>query len=254
MAKHLLPYPVVSIHDFPVVTLEEMREVDRIMIEEVGISLDQMMENAGVRLAQFARDLSGPESTVAVLIGKGNNGGGGLVAARHLHNWGHHVNIILATPGHFFKEAAMHQLRIVNNMQIPMLYGWDENIRPELVTYLQKCDVILDALLGYSLVGRPQDIYADLISMANQTDIPIVSLDIPSGLNPTTGKCFKPCIHALATLTLAAPKTGLTKGQAAEATKHVFVADISVPNIVWKELGYDVKHLFRAGPILQLHI
>ena len=254
MASQPLPYPVVSIHDFPVVTLDEMREVDRIMIEEVGISLDQMMENAGLRLAQFARDLTGPESAVAVLIGKGNNGGGGLVAARHLFNWGHRVKIVLATPGHFFKEVAMHQLRIVNNMQIPTLYGWDESIREDLVQYLQSCDVILDALLGYSLVGRPQDIYADLISLVNQTDLPIVSLDIPSGLNPTTGKCFEPCVRAFATVTLAAPKVGLTKGQAAEATKHVFVADISVPDIVWQELGFKVKHLFRPGPILRLSI
>ena len=247
-------YPVVSINQFPVLTVDEMREVDRIMIEDIGVSLDQMMENAGRNLAQFIRTEFGPDSQVCVLVGKGSNGGGGLVAARHLANWGHTVCIVLATPGHYFHDQSMRQLRIVNNMQIPTLHGWLKEKSPEIAQQFQETDVIVDALIGYSLVGKPQDVYADLIRWANQAQKPVIALDGPSGLNLSSGRCFEPTINAAATLTLAAPKEGLAKNQADKVTGEVYVADISVPDVVWDELNYSVKNLFRLSPILKLKI
>ncbi len=244
----------VSINDFPVVTADEMREIDRIMIEDIGISLEQMMENAGLHLAELVRALWGSRCRVAIMIGKGNNGGGGLVAARHLANRGHPVCLILATPGHYLRETAIQQLRIINNMQLPYFYAWEEESLSRIQTELSEAAVIIDALIGYSLVGKPQDVYADLIRMANAADSPVLSLDIPSGLHPTSGQNLSPCIRAHATLTLAAPKAGLIKKQAAEFVGDLYVADISVPSVVWKELGYDPGPLFLKAPVLKLSI
>ncbi|RME02132.1 MAG: NAD(P)H-hydrate epimerase [Calditrichaeota bacterium] len=249
-----LPYPIVSVNQFPVLTVDEMREVDRLMIEEIGISLEQMMENAGHHLAYFARQAFGPDARVCILVGKGNNGGGGLVAARHLANWGHEVHLILATPGHYFREIALHQLRIVNNMQIPILHGWDREKQSTILQKMKHASVILDALIGYSLVGKPQDVYAELIGHANASGTPIISLDTPSGLDISTGQVFDPAIKAMATLTLAAPKNGLLSRQASPFTGDIFVADISVPDVIWPELKYSTKHLFRLSPILGLKI
>ncbi len=252
MNERFSQFPSRSIHEFPVVTVEEMREVDRIMIEEVGISLEQMMENAGLRLAEFVRRVYGKEARVCLLIGKGHNGGGGLAAARHLFNHGHRVEVLLATPGHFFREAGIQQLRILHNMQVPIFYAWDESRPERLEECLQHSAVLIDALIGYSLVGRPQDVYADLISRANDSGKPIVALDTPSGLSLTTGKPFNPAIRAQATVTLAAPKSGLLRSQARDNIGTLFVADISIPDVVWKELGQSVQHLFQDGPLLRV--
>ena len=249
-----LSIPECSIHDLHVVTADEMREIDRIMIEDIGISLEQMMENAGNHFAELTRALFGTQCRVAILIGKGNNGGGGLVAARHLANRGHRVCLILATPGHYLREMAIQQLRIIHNMQLPYLYGWEDAHQDKIRAELAEAAVILDALIGYSLVGKPQDVYAELIGLANGSGTPILSLDIPSGLHPTTGQNLVPCIQAHATLTLAAPKAGLIKNQSANFVGQLYVADIGVPAVVWKELGYGSKALFTRAPILKLNI
>src|SRR5215207_5208769 len=100
----------------PVLTTGQMIEVDRLMIEEWGITLIQMMENAGRHLAELARHQLGgtaKDSSVVVLCGTGNNGGGGMAAARHLNNWGAHVQVILVGQESRLKEIPAHQWRIL---------------------------------------------------------------------------------------------------------------------------------------------
>ena len=129
-----------------------------------------------------------------------------------------------------------HQFDILTRMGIPA--G-----EPEPAT------LIIDALIGYSLQGDPWGRSAELIEWANKQATPILALDTPSGLDVTTGMQRVPCIRAAATMTLALPKLGLY--QAAEVGQ-LYLADISVPALVYERMGLSVGSLFRAGPLLEV--
>ena len=119
------------------------------MIESYGISLEQMMENAGRNLAELARQLLGAQvrdRQVTVLCGPGNNGGGGMVAARHLHNWGAQVKVVRASDPSRLKDVPAHQWSILRAMQLDQADFVD----------LESSALILDALLGYSATGDPR--------------------------------------------------------------------------------------------------
>ena len=214
-----------------------MREVDRIMVEDLGIELMQMMENAGRNLADLALRLFGP-TTVAVLAGPGGNGGGGLVAARHLANRGVEVEVALSRSGEDFDGVPAHQLAVLERMQISVFSGAATNP-----------DLIVDALIGYSLRGDPRGDTRDLIEWANQSKSPVLSLDTPSGLNVSTGVAATPCVEATATMTLALPKVGLLE---APQVGELWLADISVPPSVYRAFDLEVGNLFQEGTIVRV--
>jgi NAD(P)H-hydrate epimerase len=219
----------------PALTADQMREVDRIMIDELHVDLLQMMENAGRNLADLAAGRYSPADAV-VLAGPGGNGGGGLAAARHLANRGVGVRVVLA--GGQRTTAAERQLDILRRMDVPTLTD------PPHYT-----DLAIDAILGYSLRGNPRGRVASLIAWANAVSAPALSLDTPSGLDVTTGKVTVPCIRADATLTLALPKVGLL---GSPQVGRLYLADISVPPRVYTRFGLDVGHPFAAGPLIEL--
>ena len=239
----------------PTVTTEQMREVDRAMEEDFGIALIQMMENAGRALARVAREHlledDVREKAITVLAGTGGNGGGALVAARRLHGWGAHVRVVTTRPAEAFDGVPAHQLAILQ--QLPISITEDE--APDAPT-----DLILDGLIGYSLSGAPRGIAADLIRWANDHPAPILALDIPSGLDATTGEAHEPSIRATATLTLALPKPGLLEApdpgllEAPDTVGDLFLADISVPpNLYAREpLCIEVGPLFAEDDVIRL--
>ena len=211
----------ISISDLPQLTTEQMIEVDRLMMEEWHISLIQMMENAGRNTALLAKHLLGDVivgKRIFVLSGKGNNGGGGMVAARHLHNWGADVQVILMGSPEDLKEIPLKQWQILQKMGL---------IREDV--QIEKGNLIIDAMIGYGLVGNPRPPISNWIKKANGSKVPILALDAPTGLNTTTGVQSDLCIQAKATLTLALPKTGLVLPEARACVGELYLADISVP-------------------------
>ncbi|MBC8331292.1 MAG: NAD(P)H-hydrate epimerase [Anaerolineae bacterium] len=231
----------------PAITTQQMIEVDRLMIEEYGIELKQMMENAGRHLASLARTrfLGGDArgTSVVVLVGSGGNGGGGLVAARRLHNWGAHVYVHLSRPAAEYRGVPADQLATLQKMGLEM-------IEPGEDTRLPAADLIIDALIGYSLRGAPRGAAARLIEQANAHPAPILGLDTPSGLDSTSGELYPPHIRAAATLTLALPKIGLLAPQARSAVGEIYLADISVPPQLYSQLGLEVGAIFARAEIL----
>jgi NAD(P)H-hydrate epimerase len=231
--------------ELPALTTAQMAEVDRLMINDYSILLIQMMESAGRNLAELARRMlnSLTGRRVVALCGAGNNGGGGMVAARYLHNWGAEVWVkFVGDPAHL-KDVPAHQWRIVQAMN---LIG---PTHPEL----DQADLILDALIGYGLTGDPRGPVREWIERANATQRPILSLDTPSGLDTTTGVAGTPCIRAAATLTLALPKTGLLNPSAQPFVGDLYLADIGVPPELYSRLGIKVKPLFGDDTILRIH-
>ena len=201
-----------------------MEEVDRVMIQDLGIDLVQMMENAGRNLAALSQQRFEP-SSVCVLVGSGGNGGGGLVAARHLFNWGVEVAVTLGQPAGSMAPVPAHQLDALQQMKV--------TVGGEPVD----ADLCLDALIGYSLRGDPRGRKAELIDWLNDQKQPVLALDTPSGLDVTTGQPAEPCVSATATMTLAAPKTGLLE---AEQVGELYLADISVPPSVYSPFGIEM--------------
>jgi NAD(P)H-hydrate epimerase len=114
------PWPVVEPHELSAISTEQMREIDRIMVQELGIDLPRMMERAGLGLAEVARALCPwrPGARIAVLGGGGNNGGGGLVAARHLHGWGAGVTVVLDRPRDALGGVPRDQLEILDRLRV----------------------------------------------------------------------------------------------------------------------------------------
>jgi NAD(P)H-hydrate epimerase len=209
----------------------------------------RMMENAGRNFAELARlKLGGrvEQKAIFVLAGSGNNGGGGMVAARHLANWGAWVVIILTEEGSREKTVAREQLGILQRMGIGLFAS------KALGKMFEHADLILDALIGYGLSGAPRGDTADLIRQANESQKTILALDTPSGLDTTTGEIFDPCIRAGATLTLALPKVGLLQPQARAVVGKLYLADIGVPRQLYLEIGVPVPNLFAEASIVQI--
>jgi len=232
----------------PTVTTGQMKEVDRLMVESYGIELIQMMENAGRSLATLARAMLDGDVTdrpVVVLAGRGNNGGGGLVAARHLLNWGAWVQVVCSYPPEDYKGVPAHQLAILQAMGAPLAWaeeGWE----------LPPADLLVDAIIGYGLRGDPRGPARNLIQLAKSSAAPILSLDTPSGVDTGDGRVFEPHIQAAATLTLALPKAGFSRPEAAAACGDLYVADISVPPDLYRQLGLEVTGLFARNSVVPL--
>lgn len=221
--------------DLPALSGAQMREVDRAMVEDLNIELIQMMENAGRSLAELAIARFSPRS-VTVLAGPGGNGGGGMVAARHLANRGCVVQVVLAAPDNLTPVPA-HQADILSRMGVAIA----ERPAP--------AQLIVDALIGYSLHGSPEGRVAELIEWANGQSSPILALDTPTGLDVTTGIAATLSIVATATMTLALPKVGLLE---APTVGELYLADISVPASVYWRMGIHPPQLFRDTAVIRL--
>lgn len=218
-------------------TAEQMAKVDELAVEGYGVQIIQMMENAGRQLAGLATTLLGSsvsEKNVLVLCGPGNNGGGGMVAARHLHNWGAEVQVVLAVEPDRLRNVPAQQWRTISALGL----GSTDVADPET-------SLIIDALLGYRGAGDPRAPISNWIEQANKSTARVLSLDLPSGLDATSGVPGSPCIKASATLTLAAPKTGLFAEAAKPFVGEVYLADIGIPPEVFRNLFPKLEtHLF----------
>ena len=211
----------------PAVTADQMREIDRIAVEVTGPNIHQMMENAGRNLAALAlREMVSRRAPakVAVLAGAGGNGGGGICAARHLANRGVDVSLCLAAPDRLGKVPAWqrHIFRGTPGREVAAR---------ELAA--RATDLVLDALIGYGLRGAPRGVFAELIDWVNSAGAPVLSLDVPSGIDSTTGEAAGLFVRPSVTMTLALPKTGLEP----ERTGRLLLADIGIPRRAYRELG-----------------
>ncbi len=234
-------YTETGIH-VPAVSAGQMQEIDRIAMEQTGPNLFQMMENAGRNLAELTIKLLGDhwnKARILVIAGTGGNSGGGICAARHLSNRNAQVNLCL-TNASGLAEVTAFQRKVFHST-----FGH------EIGTYQlndDSYDFVIDALIGYSLKGPPTGITLELIQWANQAGAPILSLDLPSGIDANDGSALGEFIHSGWTMTLALPKLGLLKGK----TGHLFLADIGIPVSVYRKLGLNYASPFEDSYIVPL--
>ncbi|MDF1596513.1 MAG: NAD(P)H-hydrate epimerase [Acidimicrobiia bacterium] len=224
--------------EVPAITTDQMREVDRVAIEEVGPNLYQMMENAGRSLALTVLDRLGDDwatTPIAVLAGTGGNGGGGICAARHLVNRGADVTVVISDE---------ERLASVPDKQLAVYRGTNGKlVRIDELGALRP-GLVVDAVIGYSLGGAPRGTARRMIDWMGDQSAPVVSLDVPSGIDSTTGEAPGDYVQAAVTLTLALPKTGLDVAAAGD----LMLADIGIPAEVYRRVGIDLPAgIFGAG-------
>ena len=256
----LVLYPLRTIGGLPRVSADVMREVDRLATEDARLSLLQMMENAGRALARVTRDYAAPPgratspTPVVVFAGRGNNGGGALAAARHLRNWGVDPHVVLASAPGQLGEASAAQHAVLHRDGVRSLWPGSAEFDAEFPPLLATAGVVVDGLVGYGLRGPLQGDTALLVDAVLEQAPPLVlSLDVPSGVEATSGDIYASAIVATVTLTLALPKTGLIEGDAAAAVGDLLLADIGIPHYIYERLGLEVPpDLFADGAIVRL--
>ncbi|MBD7968740.1 NAD(P)H-hydrate dehydratase [Paenibacillus gallinarum] len=251
-----------------VVTADQMRELDEYVIESWGVPSVSLMENAGKALAEevlhLCQNRQSKEQTVNgnplistearaafdrwkgtrgqisndavlrgekvcaehwyILVGKGNNGGDGLVAARHLWEAGIGITLVFAGSPKELREEALLEYHTAESMGIPSILFTGQGD----LTFAGGTGII-DALLGTGSKGAPRNTYASLIQAANGSGLPIISADIPSGLNADTGALYEPHIRAEMTVCFALLKRGLTQFPGADAAGHIKVRSVGIP-------------------------
>lgn len=213
-----------------------MAEIDRLTIEELGIPGAVLMENAGLQavlvMERHFGTLEGKK--INIFCGKGNNGGDGLVIARHLFNRKAlvHVFLLFAEKEELKKDARIN-LDIARRMDLPLEYLSAGCDFPRLEQDISQGDLLIDAIFGTGLQEAPKIFYQQIIKLLNDSQKPIVAVDIPTGLCASTGNILGPqCIKAHLTVTFALPKIGLVCSPHRESVGILEVVDISIPAFI----------------------
>ncbi|MBN2416731.1 NAD(P)H-hydrate dehydratase [bacterium] len=208
-------------------TVEEMRALDRKAISDYGIKDELLMENAGLAVSRIILDhVETPEAQFAVICGSGNNGGDGLVIARQLHSRGSLVRVVLAGDPARFTGAAAVNYTICTQLGLPVDRIESAEMFDDIIL---SADVIVDALLGTGLTKEVSGVYAEIIEQINSSGLPVVSVDIPSGVNGNTGQIMGTAVEADITVTLGLPKLGNLLYPGFAAGGALFVSHLSFP-------------------------
>ena len=225
-----------------VLTAAQMREVDRLTMER-GIPGLILMENAAMGVVELMAKRLGPLSAqrIVVICGKGNNGGDAIVAARHLAGAGcQPVLVLLCRRNELQGDPLLHFQKLVSAIRVYELPTLDE--LSGIVVETEPA-VVVDGLLGTGLKGQVREPYATTIKIINGLHLPVVSIDIPSGLGSDTGEVHGFGVRADMTVTMGLPKIGLLKPAAADFVGAIEIADIGIPREFVEEISTDVELL-----------
>jgi NAD(P)H-hydrate epimerase len=238
-----------------VLTAAQMRQIDRVAIEQIGIPGPVLMENAGLQVTSVLRDELGVDSgrRVVVVAGKGNNGGDGLVVARHLFNQGVDCPVLLIGSMEEVKGDAALNLKIARNIGVKIIEIKGHSSWRKQKKWLQETPIIVDALFGTGLCGPLEGLLAEVVKDINESGAFVVSVDIPSGLSSETFEIIGPCVQADLTVTLAAPKIAHIFPPAEDYVGELVVADISLPPFLFDnpELKLELVEIESLIPYFQ---
>jgi len=214
-----------------ILTTSQMRHLEE-SCAGIGLTTDVLMENAGKAVAEEVRRTLGniDQQHILFLIGPGNNGGDGLVAARHLHDWGARVTIYLLGQ----RPEDDQKLRLVQERSITCVDTDEDESMERLDELLASANGVIDAVFGTGLTRQFGGLIATVLGRLNRAkkERPgwhIIALDLPSGLNADTGTVDPSCLYADYTITLGFPKPGLFKLPGAERVGRITVVDIGMP-------------------------
>ena len=233
-----------TIFGLPVYTAVQMRRTDAAAIKGVGIPGAVLMERAGMAVAEHLLEHFCDHHCFVVLAGKGNNGGDGFVAARHLWESGADVQVLAVAAAKEYKGDSLVNLRILGKLGIEILHA---PTAAALKRALSTDCIIVDAIFGTGFTGEPSGKAAEMIRAANRsvsvTGTPVVAVDIASGVDASTGEAARINLPADATVTFHAPKVGHFVAPGSYLAGDIILADIGIP----QELSADADHFLADG-------
>jgi ADP-dependent NAD(P)H-hydrate dehydratase / NAD(P)H-hydrate epimerase len=232
----------------------QMREADRFTIEEIGIPSLVLMENAGRQVVAALETAYEDRLTggVAVLCGRGNNGGDGFVVARTLRQHGIDASVFVIGPLAEVRGDARINLDILGRLGIPVVEVNDEQDWELHFSEISRCALIVDAIFGTGLRAGLRGMMETVVADVNQSGIPVVSIDLPSGLSADTPRRLGDCIDASMTVAIAAPKLSLVLPPAEAFAGDVVVADIGIPHQVINGLDGPYIELITEDQVKRL--
>ena len=211
-------------------TRKQVRRVDELAIHRYGIAGLLLMENAGRNAAAIIDRAYGPIGRVVIFCGSGNNGGDGCVIARHLHNAGWSVRVVLAGDVSRMTPDASANYRIIEAMRLAPIFVVDAVTQQAAASSITPQEIVIDALLGTGFSGEVRSPLAELIHALNAASKrAVVAVDLPSGLDCDTGKPGRATICADLTITFVARKRGFDSREAVPYLGRIEVADIGAP-------------------------
>jgi ADP-dependent NAD(P)H-hydrate dehydratase / NAD(P)H-hydrate epimerase len=231
-----------------IVTASEMYAIDRYTIQQIGMSEESLMENAGQAAARVLLERISHSERVAVLAGTGNNGGDGFVVARVLKSYGYETDLWLIPPREKVKGAAKKALEIYENAGYEVKYyiGYEKEFAEQLSRY----NVVIDALLGIGAKGAPRSPYKDIMEQINETDgLTVYSIDVPSGV-PADGGQVETAIQADVTISIQYPKPSAFTFPSADYYGELVVVDIGIPPIA-AEKHAATRKLWRKEDVMR---
>ncbi len=214
-----------------IVTVEQMQALE-VAADKAGVTVDALMEKAGLAVADHAiQHLGSPRGArVLVLVGPGNNGGDGLVAARYLHQWGARVQIYLCAP----RKSPDANFVLAEERGIPIATASEDASLDGLKRHLASTSLIIDAVLGTGkarpIEGQMRDILLQVADARRHHAKPLLAVDLPTGLDADTGAVDPACPGADITVTLGYPKIGHFTFPGAATTGRLEIADIGIPS------------------------
>jgi NAD(P)H-hydrate epimerase len=216
---------------------------------ELGVTTLQLMEIAGWQVARCAWQRLGAPGAVLVVAGRGNNGGDGLVAARHLATWGCTVRArVLSAEDRLGELLLGHVLSArANGVTV------DADADPsDLAARASDATLVIDSLLGTGLREPAREPLATAIRAINDFDRLVLSVDVPSGLDATTGSAYEPCVQATMTCTLTAMKAGLWEESGRRHAGEIWVGDIGMPAAAWRLCGLSPPPAVAGGVLVPI--
>lgn len=222
---------------------EQMQKADRSAITDFGIPEIVLMENAGIKTVQAICE-EFPDvhvRNVLVVCGPGNNGGDGFVIARHLHNIGTTVNVVTTQSAQKYRGVQADNLEILKKMNIPVTEIVSEPAIYEAMNLANYSDVIVDAIFGTGLRKKVEGLYDALINGINSVSAPKVSVDIPSGVDGSTGLVMGCAVKASMTVALASLKIGHVLDPGSQYTGKLYIADISIPRVLLESADFRIN-------------
>ncbi len=220
-----------------VVSSEQIREIDRQTIKRFGVPAVVLMENAGSEVAQVAVSEFNP-SNVVIICGRGGNGGDGFVCARHLAMMGVQSKVFLLSDSDDLKGTALDNFGILSkgfSGKIDIHSGISDSNMSQLSNALQKCDLIVDAMLGTGLTKEPSEIFSHSIELVNSVHCPVLSIDMPSGVDASTGQIPAKAVSADVTCSFGLPKIGQLLNPGAGKVGKLFLSNVGFPNVLTED-------------------
>ncbi|MBN1151739.1 MAG: NAD(P)H-hydrate epimerase, partial [Dehalococcoidia bacterium] len=215
-------------------TVQEIRNCDRAAVENLGLSNEILMENAGHAVVSvIKREFGLSDRRFLVVCGGGNNGGDGLVAARLLFSVGADVHVDLLVDESAYSGSAAVNLRAALACGVPVqrIHTADE------LRLGRPTDVVVDAIFGTGLSRQPEGLVRDVIERLNLSMLPVLSVDVPSGVNADTGAAPGVAVRAACTVTFGLPKRGNVLPPGRELCGRLYVSHISFPPALYRSVG-----------------